>query len=184
MLSILKKLIIPICYRWPDWLRVCAAQDKTRLLHRAGSAGQGQSRDTQRYCHSDIPGTPATSLSQVQRLHSPRYTSLLLSHRYSHFTLPGTASPLSLVQKHIPFSQVQPLHSPRYTSLFHSHRYSSYFPPTGTATPLSQVQQLIPLSQVQQLIPLSQVQPLHYLRNTSLFHSHRYSHSTLSGTQA
>ena len=124
LLSILKKLIIPICYRWPDWLRVCAAQYKTRLLYRAGSAGQGQSRDTQRYCHSDIPGTPATSLSQVQRLHSPRYTSLLLSHRYSHFTLPGTASPLSLVQKHIPFSQVQPLHSPRYTSLFHSHRYS------------------------------------------------------------
>ena len=91
LLSILKKLIIPICYRWPDWLRVCAAQDKTRLLHRAGSAGQGQSRDTQRYSHSALSGTAA--YSSIEQGQQDRYSPELLS---------GTATPLSQVQQLTP----------------------------------------------------------------------------------
>ena len=142
------------------------------LLHRTGSAGQVQSRNTQRYSHSTLSSTAAySSIEGHQDRDCPEILSgtatpisqvhqLLHSHRYSDSTLPGTPAYYSLTGT----ATLQ--NSPWYSisTLPGTEAYSIL---TGTATPLSQVHQLIPLSQVLQLLP-----------------SHRYCDSTLPGTAA
>ena len=166
------------------------------LLHRTGSAGQVQSRNTQRYSHSALSGTAAySSIEGHQDRDSPEILSgtatpisqvhqLLHSHRYSDSTLPGTPAYYSLTGTAPLHSLVQHLHSPWYRSIFHSHRYSHS---TLLGTPAYSTLTGTPATSLPQVLRLHSPRYsslFHSHRYSSLFHSHRYNHSTILGTPA